>query len=139
MVDRIGDAPEHEADAHAGAEEHGKPAPRGNLRPGLGATQTDVAEAAQQQVVDDTQVDVDGGDEEPAGAGGYRALHRIEDCLQLRQAEETEGNEEGDESGRGPEYGWVNLQSHSPTRCTGFQPSPAADTHPRHHSIDPWR
>ena len=41
------DAPEDQANAHAGAEKHGKPAPGGKFGPRIGTAQADIAVTAE--------------------------------------------------------------------------------------------
>ena len=63
MVNGLGYAPEHQADAHAGAEQHRQPTPGRKLGAGIGTAEADIAVAAQQQVYYQAEVDVDRGDE----------------------------------------------------------------------------
>ncbi len=78
-LERLADAVEHQADAHARAEHHGHPGEGGELRFVVVPAEPDPSEAAEREYHGEGEEDVGGDDEEPAevvqdpaegGAGG---------------------------------------------------------------------
>ena len=66
---RLGDAPEHQADAHAGREHHRDPRERRELRLGVVGTEPDVAVAGHREVAGEEQERRTDQDEQPAERG----------------------------------------------------------------------
>ena len=94
MIDRLRHAPEHEADTHAGAEQHGEPAPVAEIRFRTVAAETNLAVATEQQKQDNGEVDIDGQNKKPSEVGGYRLEKGTEQRRQLADIGETEDDEQ---------------------------------------------
>ena len=69
MRDRLGRAPEQQADAHAGGEQHGEPGHRRKLRLVVVLTQLDTAVAGKGKPDANDQHEADGQHDEPGAAG----------------------------------------------------------------------
>ena len=79
MRDRLGDAPEHQADAHADAEHHADPGDGGELRLVIVVPELDVAEAAHREKERESEEDRGRDDEGPAEAVDDEAEHGARD------------------------------------------------------------
>ena len=111
VIDRLGDAPEHETDAHAGAEQHGQPAPVAEIGAGVVASQPDLAVAAEQQKQHDSEVDINRQNEEPADVGRDQPKDAVEQRRHLAEVGETESDEYDGQAGREPEDSRVDLEA----------------------------
>ena len=81
---RFGHTEEHQADAHAGREQHGEPAFVGVVGLAMVRAQLDVAVAAYGQEDDADQHQCDGEDVEPGCIGDDPLLNLLEDALGMR-------------------------------------------------------
>ena len=111
MIDRLQHPEEHQADAHAGGEQHREPADVAVLGFRLLSAQPDLAERRDDQHHADDDEDVAGGQEEPVEAGRQGAADVVEDRADLvlegqRQHHESDDHQTGDQ-----EYRIVDVQS----------------------------
>ncbi|MNC16943.1 hypothetical protein D3C75_648080 [compost metagenome] len=101
---RLGDAEEHQADAHAGGEQHGEPGGVAVVRPAVVGAELDVAVAADGEEHHGDQDQGDGEDVEPAGVGDDPALHEAEQALGAVREGYGENHQGQDEQDRGEEH-----------------------------------
>ena len=110
MGERLGDAPEHQADAHAGGEHHRHPGERRELRLGVVRSELQVAEAGERQVRREDHEPGTGQDEEPAERVGDPGQHLGRDLVHPVGIDDP-GDEEGDgECGGDAEHHLVDRQ-----------------------------
>jgi hypothetical protein len=110
VQDRLGHAPEHEPDAHAGREQHGEPAQARELRPRARAAYPDMPEAADGKIDAEQQKALHGEDEKPAETPRDAVLERVERRLRRIQVCECQHDEQQDESRRYAEDPWVQSE-----------------------------
>src|SRR5690625_6661230 len=97
VVQRLGDAPEDEADTHTRGEEHGEPGDEPELGPLVVGAQRDVPEVAQAHP---QREDDEGGDQRrvvPAEPGDDPALDRVDDLADRVAPDDGDGDEREDE------------------------------------------
>ncbi|MNN02689.1 hypothetical protein D3C81_1153570 [compost metagenome] len=101
---RLGDAEEHQADAHAGGKQHGEPGGVAVVGLAVVRAELDVAVAADGEEHRGDQDQGDGEDVEPAGVGGDPALHEAEQTLGAGREGHGEHHQGEDEQDRGEEH-----------------------------------
>ena len=109
VLERFGHAEEDQADAHAGAEQHGEPRQVAVVGFAVVRSQPHVAVATQHQENREAEKARDGGDVEPAELAHELRLDSIEDRLGLHRKQGGEAGEGERQPGGGEEDGWIDL------------------------------
>jgi hypothetical protein len=100
MAQRLADAIEHQADAHARGKKHGKPARQGEIRRRLGAAQPDRAQRRQDQAKAQQHEDIAGDQEEPVEIAGDHVAQAGKEGPQHRGEQQGRPGEQHDGRGR---------------------------------------
>ena len=113
--DRLGRAPEQQADAHAGGEQHGEPGDRAELRLVVVATELDAAIGREREADADDQDEADHQHDEPGAAG---ELHADQQAGEVGEALIVDDPPDGDAAGHRErdEQQWIAEHAPSPGR-----------------------
>ena len=101
---RLGDAEEHQADAHAGGEQHREPGPIAVVRLRVILAQLDVAEAAHRQKGHQGDDDRHGEHVEPAGVADYPRFDVVEHGFRGFRHDHRKQHHGGDDRHRSEEH-----------------------------------
>ena len=100
VAQRLRYAIEHQADAHAGGEQHGEPAGIAEVRLGVGTPDTHLAHGGEDQHQREYHEDVGAEQKHPGQLGGQEAEHGIEDRLHLSLHGQRQDHEQQDHDRR---------------------------------------
>jgi hypothetical protein len=103
LRDRLRDAEEHQVDADAGREQHGRPTHPVELRPGVVGAEPDAAEARQGDADDERQIGRHGDEVEPAEGRRDPAERGADDGVRRCGGEQGPERKRADADGRDPE------------------------------------
>ena len=111
MSHGFGDPVEHQADAHAGSEQHGKPAHVGIVGYRILATDAHLAQWREHQQQAQQHEDIGGADEEPRQIAGQPAAQAGEDLRGLLLQCQGQQHEQQDAAGGDQEDLAVDVQT----------------------------
>ena len=113
MEDRLGHAPEEQADAEAGGDQHRVPRRRGELRAGVGSPEPDLAVAAEREEQRRSDEDVEIEDVHPAECSVDEVENRFEDAgCGIREYQRQE-DEDQQESRRPERHLRMDVEAHA--------------------------
>ena len=104
MIHRFTDTPEHQADTHAGAQQHRIPRSRGEFGLGIATADADSPEFTEREIECRQDENVGHQDQKPTGRSGYTGHRALEEAggillkhqRQQDEYDQGEGGKEGD-------------------------------------------